>query len=207
MKKTDQIDIPITLKHYKDISLEVSKYYNTSKEDHINNQLSRALSMLQKNRVALVNTILLGHKGSEYIKIKILNLEIAENDDRFKYITEHYTKIDDFYRECGWYTKISKFGMTISSHVELPDKFKDTKPDYNEYPYLRYIPGTPTVYDFWVPYCQSISTNIIIEDLMLFADRIEVTMYGVNIPILEICRDSKSEIGSGRLPPLKQCYH
>lgn len=169
--------------------LLVERQENLAKRKEFVTRLSEEMGI--KHHVTLINVILEGHAGAEYIYVlyEIPNVDAAVWDAIAK----------EFRATGHWHvTHLKRDGISISSHSLLPEEYHG--PDgYRGHPYLRYSGDlTRAVVDFWYP---ETCHNWIPEHLMAFGEYITVELKGLMIPLTDFCRPN----GGKRGKRMKEC--
>lgn len=210
-----------TLKSYNQKSKDLLQQKELERTDRKNKQRKRLESMSIDDHMQIINAIIEGHLGAEYIKIHYtitdLDFEVCkilmENFEKAGWYVSYdpYLYMDDFGINNG--RALKDFYNSRKDKSKVPGgiiiassnkKFEPSESEYLKRPYLRFVAHelSTTEIDFFIP---KLSTRSLVNDLILFAEYIVVELRKLSIYTDEICRHKDSENGH-RLPEFKIDY-
>lgn len=217
------------LKHKMEVSAFTFESYNQKTKDLLQQKELKRTDRKTKQRkrlelmsiddhMKIINAIIEGHLGAEYIKIHYaitdLDFEVCsiliENYGKAGWYANYdpYLSMDEFGFDNKralkefWKQNTDKApgGIIIASSKK---EFGDP-PEYLKRPYLRFVDRElyGTEIDFYIP---ESSTNSLAEDLILFAEYMVIELRKLSKYAHEICRNKNSQNGH-RLPEFEIDY-
>lgn len=209
-----------TFESYNEKTTDLLQQKELKRTDRKKTQRKRLELMSINDHMKIINAIIEGHLGAEYIKI---HYAITDLDSEVcKILIENYGKAG-WYANYDPYLSMDEFGFDNKRALkefweQNTDKPKppggiiisstknlfDNSPEYLKRPYLRFVDRElyGTEIDFFIP---ESSTNSLAEDLILFAEYIVVELRKLSKYAHEICRNKNSANGH-RLPEFEIDY-